>query len=443
MSKIFLFSLFVGTFILLYILVSTFKQKKSNSANSSPNKEALMEISLKDLSWIWVPQEEKTAASFGGEKSNLAFSTASEDNKQFPTTSSKTETALVTSVSALTQGFYSDVIEPYIQEIKEQNALELINELIDFIEKYGGCPSVVFSKMDKESINFAVSLKDTITKVTLREHTYQVVSFMIKFVKDVFVDWESQIPRVIVTGLAHDLGKVPELHIGHYSTHEHPLISEQKLMEIVNLLASQGKAVPVWLDSVREAIREHHLPKAKGQLTSLLKKADRESRAVELARHMSDYKILPFNEWFKVDELIRKLELQINVTQTSKWCGISYNNTIYVRPECIFSLVNSMREEKKVLDSLFLYLDNTDLILQQVVSELKKAGVTSPILKEGHYAIKCKVSTSTSRVTGKHQQMLLTPLRLDVVSSIVGVSINTIESRKAGILQVLDIEPVL
>lgn len=335
-----------------------------------------------------------------------------------------------------------DLLNPYINEIISQKAKALVEKLVEFIEHKGNVPSVVISGNDRESRSFAITVKDNLAKVTLREHTYHVVSNYIKLVQGSFLEWETYIPFAVTVALAHDLGKIPEFHLGQYNTQEHALISEMVFADIVDQLVSTGSEIPDWVDKARKTIRDHHMPGVQDQMVVLLKKADRLSRSLELLKFLQDYTIREFDDWFDHKEFIKQLEPLINVvTAEYKWNAVSVSSIVYVKPEVVYNIASNMRISQKVIDSLFVYSDNTQEVLQKVVSALRRCGAVAPIVKENHYARKCRVSTSTSKVPSKTYDSMLVPLRFDVISEISQVPMAEIERRKTGVLEVINIEP--
>lgn len=441
--KIFFIALFVfGIVLLLSQFLPRSKWRKNLSSSSGSGNKDVLEISLRDLAELWiqkqaVQKEKEDSVTTETVSSPHHHEVQAEEVESKSSISKKQSPVFVRGPKDLSSGFYESVVKNYEGEIEAQNATELISELINLLNNHGNCSSVVVSTTDRETIGLSASVRDTLAKVSLMEHTYQVATLVVNYAKDVFIDWEVQVPRLLVAALAHDIGKIPEFHLGHYNTSEHAFISEQKLLEIVSQIQGRGIPTPVWIDSVREAIREHHLPKARGQLTDLLRRADRESRAIELTKHMQDYKVCNFEDWFNVEEFVKKLEPQVNVSQTGRWCALTFNSLIFVRPDCLFNVVNDLREEKKILDITFLYGDDTELVLRKTVEELRKSGLIPSVLKEGFYAVKCKVYT-VSKLTSKQQ--LLIPLRLDYFLNLTGVSLSDIEARKTNVLPVIRVE---
>lgn len=443
--------IFVFAIIVIIVLTKFISRRRAtlhnkySDASKAQTPKKIYEIPLEALASIWVTtgaatEEDKATQSNSTKSVTLEASVVSSQSN----TSLRTEGKVLTSMSEKTAKFYAEAIQPYEKEIEAQKATDIIRELIRIIEEHGNCPSIVFSGADKESFTMQVSVKEIFGKVTLIDHTFQVVLKLIELVKEVYADGIRQVPKAIVVGLAHDIGKIPEFHMGHYSTQDHPLISESKLREIVLRLKESGKETPYWIDQAYIVVKEHHLPGSKDQLVELLKKADRESRALELAGHMKEYRISVFDEWFEPEELVKRLEPYINVMQTNKWYAVSNGNVVYVRPDFLVKLTNDLREDKKVLDSLFLYTTNTTTVMKNVIAKLRERDLTAPILKEGYSSIRCKVITDITRTTGRSHESSFTPLRLDAISKISGVSISELESRKlSSSLQVIIIEPVI
>ncbi len=427
----------VGLGLLVYVLITNRKPERPFSLVSHSSQEEEIAIRLDTLAHeIWLPFNDTLIA----EVLKPGDDSKSDD---LVTMDSEKQVAAIKDSSLMLPGKeVMDLLNPYMQGIISQKAKALVERLIEFIERKGNCPSVVISGNDRESRSLTITVKDNLAKVTLREHTYHVVSNYIKLIQETFLEWQPLIPFAVVVALAHDLGKIPEMHLGQYNTQEHALISEMVFADIVDQLVREGSETPDWVDRARKAIRDHHMPGVQDQMVVLLKKADRLSRSLELLKFLNDYTIREFEDWFNPKEFIKQLEPLINVvTAEYKWNAVSVSSIVYVKPETVYDIASNMRTSQKVIDSLFVYSDNTQEVLQKVVNALRGCGAVAPIVKENHYARKCKVYTSTSKVSGKAYNLMLVPLRLDVISEVSQVPIAEIERRKTAVLEVINIEP--
>lgn len=444
---VFLILFITGLGLLVYIFV-----KKPQSASVSQKKEPSLDKEKIPISidWlannIWLRYNDALIASVLEAEiepplqENSSFSIKQGEGDDSSLTQ-KTSSTAKTPELAVPSAVVLELLTPHMQEIKNQKAKAVVEKLIELIEHKGSVPSVVLSGNDKESRAFTISVKDNLAKVTLREHTYHVVSNYIKLVQETFLDWQVYIPFAVVVALAHDIGKIPDFHHGQYNTQEHPLISEMVFADIVDKLIQDRQEVPEWIDKARKTIRDHHLPGVQDQMVVLLKKADRLSRSLELLKFLGEYTIREFTEWFRPEAFVKQLEPLINLQTGYKWSAVSNSGIVYVRPEAAYNIAEEMRVSQKIIDSLFMYSDTTQDVLHKVVDSLRGIGAVAPLVKENHYARKCKIYTATSKAVGKAYEAMLIPLRLDVISEISGVSISEIENRKSGSVEVLNIEP--
>ncbi len=312
----------------------------------------------------------------------------------------------------------NDCILPFKEHFLQQNAVELVYKLLLLLEEHGDCPSVVM-KHDSEGINLNPGVIDNLAKVSLKEHTIHVVRFVIDELKKAFQEPNIHAPRMVVTALAHDIGKIPAYHTGDYNTLDHPLIGELKfasLCEGVNIS---------WVDQVRKSIREHHTSTS-DQFTILLKNADRRARGLEMIKYLQDFRIAEFDSWFDLKEFVTEMADYINVVQTNKWVAVSINGVVYARPSFLYYLADELRKEKKIFDSLFIYQDGKETVIKKIVSLMKKEKMIVG-LNLNQYCQKYKL---TMRHSYKPYYAYLVPIRLESISMLSGVSVKTIEDRK-------------
>jgi len=357
-------------------------------------------IPLSELAPIWLKYN----------KEHIEIQTETIENE------TKTEATELTETGA----FWVECIEPYKATFQTQDCLNEAKELIGLIEKHGHNPSVVADGRDGESVDL-ISVRDNLAKVTLKEHTYTVGRTLIELIKEQYRDYETIIPSAVVAALTHDIGKIPEMRLsGAYNTYEHPQVSVGKLTEIFT-----GKNI-TWLKDVFQAVRDHHI-QSNHTLTVLLKKADRQTRQMELAMLTKEYKISTFSEWFQPDRFLSILEPHINVTQTNRWQGFSFHGIVYFRPDFLYEKAKDFAKDIKVLDTDIIYSSEKESTLRKIVESLKKAGAAADILAPEQYARKFEVQIQM----GKKQSWFLTPLRFDVFSDM-----QKIEARKAGQLRI-------
>jgi len=339
-------------------------------------------------------------------------------NSFHPLNSLKADKRLANIKDELLLSLFKDCILPYESFFKQQNAMELVYKLLELLDKHGDCPSVVL-KQDSEGKALNPGVVNHLTKVTLKQHTVHVVRFVLDELKKVYQEPEIHIPRAVVMALAHDIGKIPAFHTGDYNTLDHPLIGELQFASL-----AEGMNI-VWKDQVRTAIREHHL-NTRDQFTMILKNADRKARGIEMIQCLKDFRIAEFDSWFNLKEFVKKMVPYINVIQLNKWVAVSINGVIYVRPLFLYHLADEYRKEKKIFDSLFIYQNNKDSIVQRIVNKMKKEGIIIG-LETNQY---CKRYKLTTRHNLKPYYAYLVPIRLESFCVMAEVSVEEIENRK-------------
>lgn len=332
-------------------------------------------------------------------------------------TQQKSDPSLVEDIDML-GSFYRDVIKPYEDKFKEQNVYDVLVNILRMLEKHGSIPSVVIDAKDGESVDL-ISVRDNLAMVTLKEHTFTVARIMEGLVRQNQMDYENFMPQYIITALAHDIGKIPELRLsGLYNSYDHATVSS-------NWLAEQfvGKDV-FWVRQAVVAVRDHHL-KSREPLTQLLKEADKQARQMELIRYASQYRIEPFDKWFDLEEFTQKyLEPEINISQKTRWEAFSFKGVIYIRPDALYELVKKYAFAQKVIDSELLYESEKEEVLKKVIQKYREKQLVPDFIGEGYFSRKFEIKTKLS--TGKKQTFVLTAVRGDLID------LEKVESRKHG-----------
>ncbi len=152
--------------------------------------------------------------------------------------------------------------------------LAVITKLLHLIDQYGHCPSVV-----KSHSHYSIDSKrtqnefDLLAKVTLAEHLLLVAEINVRNTEGLILK-----PDGIITGLAHDIGKIPIFHVRGYATGDHPIMSVHVLNSIEGY-----RSLPQFKE-INNAILAHHNRKPPNRITKLLVDADSEAREAELSR---------------------------------------------------------------------------------------------------------------------------------------------------------------
>ena len=318
-------------------------------------------------------------------------------------------------------GFVERHVNPYSKVFESQKALDVVRSLLELLEKYGNYSSVV---KDKEGMEL-YSVKDTLGRISLLDHTLLVAEYMVENVKNSYVDSETIIPQGVVAALAHDIGKIPEFReSGIYNTAEHPLVSASKLVELA------GSDGPSWIQEVCRAIKDHHIH-TNDQFTALLKAADRKARETELMGLTAEFSISRFAEWFSVGEFLRLIEPEINHIQgNNKYKAFTHKGIVYCVPDFLYEAAKKLCKDKKIVDMDMIYESERDKVMKRIVSALRQEGYIPDLLPEGRYSCRFIVRSSSGT-----RRLILTPLRIE------SFDIEELEKRKTGYLKdIVEIE---
>lgn len=319
--------------------------------------------------------------------------------------------------------FWNDCVTPYIKMFQEQKVLDIVIELIDILEKYGQCSSVVLDNSDSESDDLK-SVRDNLAKVTVRDHSYSVARNLVEIVKGYYHNNpEAFIPKAVITGLAHDIGKIPELRMNNaFNTTEHHLISAGKLNTMLT-----GKEV-FWARQAVSAIEAHHI-QTKDDFANMLKRADREARQFEMLKFTPKFDIIKFESWFDIEGFYRIIESRLNYIQSyDQWEGFTFDRIIYCKPSFVFESAKKLCNDKKVIDLTFVYESDRDIALRKTVSILRKNNLIPDTLHHNFASRKFEVTTKI----GYKQGLVLTPLKPLKTTNLV-----EIEKRKQDYLLII------
>jgi hypothetical protein len=279
--------------------------------------------------------------------------------------------------------------------------LEGINRIMEILEQYGDCPSVVYTLADSEK-KVATRVGDILSKVTLRDHTFNVVRIALRLLKETYHDPVGYIPPMIVAALGHDIGKIPQLRSeGKYVKADHPLTSVSVVEEIF-----QKDKDAHWLKMVTRAIGEHH-QSATDQLSELLKEADGKARQLEIEQ-AEKRASLAWEEWFDCKELLRRVGATVNVTQTgSAFRAFSIGDAVYCDPTFLYETAGAMAAEKGVIDIALLRDTDKDKALRRIVESLRKSDVLTLELGKAYTTRKYEVQVEQ----GKPKRAPLVPVK--------------------------------
>ena len=324
----------------------------------------------------------------------------------------------------------SAVLEPYRDMLERQQAWDGVVKLVEMLDVHGGCPSLVLDHLgvDEESQDL-FSFRQILGAVTLRDHTERMTRLVLEECRRVYRDFEPLIPKALVVGLGHDLGKIPVFRkSGLYSKQDHPEISAMKVREVF------GEQPPFWLEDALTAIRSHHKYSGRDPFCDLVKRADARAREEEIVAGTKDFRVVPFEEWFHPEELLARIRPQVNVLDRGSKClAFSYQDVLYCDPDSIFLMVMAMAKDAKVLDLRFSRKTDQEAVLCQVTGQLKNAGLLARDVGDGFYGRRFTI-TALQGTKAKSMPFHLLPLKL----SALGGQPSEFEVRKTGWLQVIE-----
>ncbi len=366
-------------------------------------REALV-LSLDDLCPIWIKfnssfkpaavVKETTEAAYGPEETVLPAPPSDDAGMQADKPQPPSGKALMTA-----QAFYGEVIEPHRESLS--GVLEGINRIMELLERYGDCPSVVDTIAVSER-GEVTRIGNILSKVTLRDHTFNVTRIALRLLKETYHDPVGYIPVTIIAALGHDLGKIPELRSqGTYVKADHPPTS----VSIVKEIFEKDKDAH-WLKMVAKAIGEHH-QSATDPLSELLKEADGRARQMEIEQ-AEKRASLSWEEWFDCTELLRRVGATINVTQTgSAFRAFSLDGTVYCDPTFLYETARAMAAERSVIDITLLRDTDKDRALRRIVESLRKEDVLTSELGKAYTTRRYEIEVEQ----GKPKKMLLVPIK--------------------------------
>ena len=320
-----------------------------------------------------------------------------------------------------------DYIMPHQGLLHTQGVLVPLLKIIEMIETYGDCPSVVLeSKTSDEECVDLYSIRDTLATVSLKDHTHRVTRHGVAMLAQTYKDPEPLIPKMLVACLGHDLGKIPAFRAsGIYSMRDHPAVSIVKVKE-----AFEGHDV-FWLEEACEVIGAHHRHVRDG-FASLLKEADGRAREEEVAYASQSMEIKRWEEWFQVGEFLAVLDPLINQGGATKgrkeeWVGVTLDGVVYCQTSALYGVVRELARQKRVVDIHLLRASDRDDILRRVAKSLGEAGVLAEKIGEGFYGRKY-----TFRLRSQSQFPVYC---LPIVETAFQTSPSAFESRKRSFLK--------
>lgn len=149
----------------------------------------------------------------------------------------------------------------------------VIEGILSILDQHGDCPSVVKRNGNEDEKKYDSNVFAKLGTVPLWRHSLDVAGNLAGRMKQAIM-----IPDALITGLGHDLGKIPNYQEALYRTGDHPIISIIVLNRIPGYESLKNR------EDISLAVRQHHLVKAETSLGADLKEADWETRLAEISR---------------------------------------------------------------------------------------------------------------------------------------------------------------
>ena len=266
--------------------------------------------------------------------------------------------------------FYNQYVSPYLKTLESLGFLNPIKKILQILDDYGECPSV----QEHHNIDRRYWKKcyQELAKITLTEHTLNVAAKLVGHQKTNGPEHAASLGRLLITGLGHDLGKIPKYRQGESGDASDHHIRSRDILD--GLLPESLRS----RDEILKAVQGHHYssddPDA---LTTLLKKADQEARRKELQQESIDventtetgsntevcrayqkepegkhkYRIEKIDlKWLNENELLDLIDQKINiVSKRHQYQAFSCKETglVYVQPDVFFDCVMQLAMKNK------------------------------------------------------------------------------------------------
>ena len=349
--------------------------------------------------------------------------------------------------SPVFQSFVKEYIEPHQNSLEYNNYLPCIDKILKILAGHGDCPSVAPKYNNEKETEYTqlASSYEILKRVTLSDHTFNVVTELVESIRKK-KDYRVSIGKWLITGLGHDLGKIPEFRTGAYVTGDHPIISRSILENIL------PEDLPA-RDDILNAVRDHHFEAAQSEMTVALREADFKARsaeiksiyplaALELLQIKQHQKKEPENtgvphtvdlSWMNKEAFISILENKINRFENNIFRAFSMNNgMVYVWLETISEIVLDLAKRKNRTEITKEKPRNIEYSIRTLFGDY-----VPDYIGPGYAGAKFKLSDQNNKPL--HFGLFL-PLKAELFPA----SLADLEKRKKSrLLKVKDVEPLI
>lgn len=356
---------------------------------------------------------------------------------------------------------------PIVKEEKK----EVIEAILAILDREGDCPSVVQKNSSETERKYDPNVFDRLASIPLWRHSLEVATQLAGAMNQAML-----IPDALITGLGHDLGKIPAYQDTLYLTGDHPIISIIVLNKLPGFESMSNR------EEISLSIRQHHLLNPESTLGRALKEADHQVRLLEISRQTLDpaqaktieqvplpqksspekkrpaklvsekkeshLPPIPNKKKEKevaqsestdpnfdlsaldLEHMLRRLSLKINKVVKGRWSIISTpEGWVLSQPDVVWDEAKRLAKNAPI----FLTADADEQrkreMLKAIVQRLsdEKQAIATELLGEGYYTTQCLVINPS----GKSIRVPLIPFRVEVF----GYTPSAMESIKNPILK--------
>ena len=257
-----LFMVIIPLLLILYLVWRRIGKPKEVTPQPAVEERRVEHIDLEHLSQVWTEKEEERVISLEELSKNWRKAPAP---REAPPPRPNPEYR-----HPEIAAFYQERV--YERPNMKENVLACVEELLRLLDEEGDCPSVVNRNEKEVEGKLEKNVYDRLAELPLYRHSLNVAIELASHCRN-----ELLAPMAIITGLAHDLGKIPAYQNLLYCTGDHPLIAQSILEKIKPF----GKLT--YARDVLEAVRQHHRNQPETELGKRLKSADQTCRSKEIA----------------------------------------------------------------------------------------------------------------------------------------------------------------
>lgn len=382
---------------------------------------------------------------------------------------------------------HSEVTAFFEKKIKDTafftgTVFDAVVDVLEMLDKFGDCPSVVNLREDEpESKGYAADIYAELAKVPLYLHSIHVAEEAITCAKDGI-----QIPKLVITALCHDLGKLPDHYLHFYKSGQHPFGS----LAIVESIESVSSLK--YINDIKEAVRNHH-SQSESWLDNVLRDCDQAARRKEISaltlpfktpptgeqavvipqqgdpvqrkqetteertankeyseidssdktvpvvvniesseeKTRSKRKLIDISSWFDVQLFLKDISKVINTALHKErfWSVLELNGYVYVKPIAMWEIIRQHSFGNAQVTAAGSCEQTKDNIIYTVVSELRKIGaIATHFFGEGYFG---QVFYLNPNSEGKGYELFLIPFKAEVF----GDAVHAAEQRRTDIMK--------